>query len=157
MEFIKKHKFWFIGLAVFLVLMILVFLGIKELVYPDESKNLYGERLDGIEEVTVTEEQNTKIKDTLLSTTGVKNVTYHLSGRILNYIISLEDDVAIDVAKTLANKVIEQLSDEQKNYFDIQIFLNAEDKERYPLIGYKHKTSTNFLWSNRNIGEKDEG
>ena len=157
MEFIKKHKFWFIGLAVFLVLMILVFLGIKELVYPDESKNLYGERLDGIEEVTVTEEQNTKIKDTLLSTTGVKNVTYHLSGRILNYIISLEDDVAIDVAKTLANKVIEQLSDEQKNYFDIQIFLNAEDKERYPLIGYKHKTSTNFLWSNRKKKKKDEG
>ena len=105
--------------------MILVFLGIKELVYPDESKNLYGERLDGIEEVTVTEEQNTKIKDTLLSTTGVKNVTYHLSGRILNYIISLEDDVAIDVAKTLANKVIEQLSDEQKNYFDSSFICNC--------------------------------
>lgn len=157
MEFIKRHKFWFIGLAVFLVVVLLVFFAIKELVYPDERKNLYGERLLGIEEVMPTEEQLSKIKENLLAASGVKEVTHHLSGRILNYMISLEDDVAVDVAKTLANKVIEQLNDEQKSYFDIQIFLNAEDQERYPLIGYKHKTSTNFLWSNRNIGEKDEG
>ncbi|MDD2518851.1 MAG: hypothetical protein PHG18_03080, partial [Bacilli bacterium] len=53
MEFIKKHKLKIILVVVFLILIIFAYIGVKELLYPDTRKDLYGSRLDGMEQFNV--------------------------------------------------------------------------------------------------------
>ena len=46
------------------------------------------------------------------------------------------------------NKVIEKLSDKQKKYFDVQIFIKKSSKdEKFPIIGYKHHNKDNITWT----------
>ena len=52
MKFVKNTNLK-LSFAVFLILMISAFIGIKQLLYPDFRKNLYGSRLEGIEEFNV--------------------------------------------------------------------------------------------------------
>ena len=54
MSFIRKNKFVIIAIGVFLILVILAF-QVVNMFFPEEGKALYGNRLDGIEEVKITD------------------------------------------------------------------------------------------------------
>ena len=53
-------------------------------------------------------------------------------------------------AKEAASKVLDKLSKEEKEYYDVQVFLTQEQEESkaYPYIGYKSKTAKGFVWTN---------
>ena len=72
----KKHKGLIIVLGVLLVLGILAGIGIKKLVFPDDNKNKYGDRLDGIENVPVKEETINEMKDAFLKDDKVFGFNY---------------------------------------------------------------------------------
>lgn len=151
MKFIKKHKIALIVTVVIIILLVLMFFGIKNAFFSNVSKSKYGNRLDGIENYQVEQTKIDEIK-TILNETGIVNsVTYDLEGRIMNFIIKVEDEVDLISSRGLADKIAENLSDEIKSYYDIQVFLTCvnEESELYPTIGYKHKTSVGFKW---NIG-----
>jgi hypothetical protein len=151
MKFVKKHKFKLIGAFVFLLLMIFAFIGIKELIYPDTHKDLYGNRLEGIEDVRISQDKLGKIKLSLQSTDDVSNVIYDIKGRIVNFIITVNSDTDLITSKSLADKIMEDFTVEEKNYYDFQVYIiNSKDEESelYPIIGYKHKTSLSFKWTN---------
>lgn len=151
LEFVKKHKVVLIVVAIALVLLILMFFGIKNAFFSNASKGKYGNRLDGIENYKIEDSNINDIK-TMLTETGIVNkVTYDLEGRIINFIIEVQDEVDLVTSRSLADKIAEKFSDEIKSFYDIQVFLTCVNKESelYPTIGYKHKTSGGFKW---NIG-----
>lgn len=150
MEFIKKHKFYIIGGIIFVIIMAFAIYGVCELVLPNSGKNIYGNRLEGIEAVKVSDDTVRRIKQELEDSEKVNTVTYHLSGRILNFSIDVKKDTDLITSVSFADKLLEFLSEEQKKYFDIQVFLVcSEDEEStlYPYIGYKHKNSTGYKWN----------
>ncbi|NLL44243.1 MAG: hypothetical protein GX247_01065 [Mollicutes bacterium] len=150
MEFIKKHKFKLIGLFILVILMLFAFLGIKELIYPNNRISLYGNRLEGIEDVKISDKKLKESKEELLKNKNVEKVSTDIKGRIINYIIEVKPDTDLVTSKSLATKLLEFFSDKEKEYYDFQVFLvtNEEDNELYPMIGYKHKTSVGFVWMN---------
>jgi preprotein translocase subunit SecF len=149
MDFIKKHKYKAFGLFVFLILMFLAFIGLRELIYPDDNKNRYGNRLDGIENVRINNDKLEAARQELLKIDYVAKVKNQIQGRIINFIIEVKPNTDLVSSKSLADKLLEKFSKEEKDYYDFQVFLVTSDdaeSELYPIVGYKHKTSLVFKW-----------
>ena len=149
MKFIKKHKVLLIVIAVILVLLVLMFFGIKKAFFAKAGESKYGNRLDGIESYPIEDTLVDEIKQMLLDNEIVKKAQYDLEGRIINFIIEIDDEVDLITSRSLADKLAEKFSDEIKSFYDIQVYIvsDNEESELYPTIGYKHKTSAVFTWN----------
>lgn len=145
-EFYKKNKKLTIIVGAIVVLLLL-FLLVKGWLFPDFSKSLYGNRLDGIKDVPIEKNQVSTLKTNLTKESFVSNVDYELKGRLVNVEVTLHDGADKAKAKELGNKVLEEFTKEQKEYYDFQLFLTSSDYS-INYIGYKHKTSKEFIWSN---------
>ena len=147
-KFIKNNKLTVITFIICLVFVILVF-AIKLTFFPDEGRAIYGDRLDGIEEVEITSKQEKNIVSKLEEKDEVKSVDTDIKGCILNVIITVNDDVELDPAKALASVITENLEEDQNGYYDIQVFIKKSNEEdtRFPIIGYKHQDKDEFSWS----------
>ena len=147
MKFIKKHKVLLIVTAICLILLVLMFFGIKNAFFANAGNSKYGNRLEGIEKYPI--ENIDEIKKMLLDTEFVNDVKYTLEGRRMDFIIDVNDDVDLITSRSLADKIAEKLSDEIKAFYDIEVFLTSknEESELYPTIGHKHKTSAAFQWN----------
>ena len=148
MKFIKKHKGLIVAVIVFILVFVLFLLVYKSF-FPDEETAIYGGRLEGIEKVEIKKDNKNKIIEAL---NGVsKKTKVRVQGRIIEVSISINDDINRDAAKAEANKILEQLSKEQKEYYDIQVFISkdgkTEDAAQFPIIGYKHHISEGFSWT----------
>ena len=123
MGYIRKHK-----LAVFVMIVYIIVVGFTFFIYKlfigSSGNPVYGDRLDGIENVPITEEQKTKIVDTLKEDKAVLNVTKpYLNGKILKVIITVGDKANVDGSKPFATKVTDILSDEQKKFYDVEVYI----------------------------------
>ena len=141
----KKIKYILIVVSILVVIALLVFLALK-ILFPMKG-NKYGTRLDGIENVPIEENTIQSMKDSIQANPNVSNVEYHLSGRTINIMFTVSE-LALTDAKAISNVVLDNLSDAQKQFYDIQIFIkNSQEVEGFPAIGYRHRTSTKFTWS----------
>ena len=152
-NFIKKHKkSCIIGgilILLFLVFFVIVF------IMPLFSNNKYGDRLEDIETHEVSKNTLNEITDKLKENEGVEKASYHKEGRILNFIVTVKNDTALDKAKAYTNVVTDTLNKKTKNYYDIEFFLTTKEYSHvHPVIGYHHKGAKEFSWSN--VGEQSE-
>lgn len=146
-SFLKNNKFTIIAIVIFLVIVLLL-VQVKNIFFPQKGNALYGNRLKGIEQVEITEKEQTKIKTNLESDSSIKTTTVRVSGKTLEVIITVNDDVSVETAKTFANKVIENCSEEQKAYYDVQVFIKKENGGNdFPIIGYKHYKKDSFTFT----------
>lgn len=150
MDFIKRHKFKLALLILFLIVFVVALYVLIGLLYPDNRKNVYGNRLLGIEKVKLSEQSITEIKDKMEANDFVNNTKYSLNGKLINFIIEVKADTNKNSSKGLVNNILEVFSDEVKKFYDIQVII-IEDKEEstnYPIFAYKHKFEEKFVWTN---------
>ena len=149
MKFVKKH----INLFVFLGVIILIALGVfmvKSLFFPSETTAIYGTRLDGRNKVKITNEKKDNIKNAL--TENTQSVTVRVAGRIIYVVVKGNAELSVETAKSFGGKVLENLTEEEKAYYDIQLLVeNEENAAQFPIIGYKQHTKSDFSW-NRDRG-----
>ena len=147
MSFIRKNKFVIIAIGVFLILVILVF-QVVSVFFPKEGKALYGNRLEGIEKVEITDSKKEQIENSLKEDSITKEANVSVAGKIIEVIVIVQDDTTIDAAKTLSTKVLNSLNENEKNFYDIQVFIKKDtDANNFPIIGYKHHAKENFSWT----------
>ncbi len=152
-DFIKKHKKTCIAAGIFILLLLIFF--IVFFIVPLFGNNKYGDRLDGIEDYKVSNNVVNDIKDAVSENDFVTKVDYHNEGRILNFIVTINGDTALDTAKGVSNDVLDGLSNKLKKYYDVEIFITTEeDSEIYPVIGYHPKGAKEVSWSN--VGDTSE-
>jgi len=149
MKFLKKNKKITIGIILAILLLLAIFF-IVIFILPLFGHNKYGNRLDGMKEVEISSETKNNIIEVLEKTGHFESVDYTLSGKIINIVANVKKDVKAKDAKEAAKKVLEKLSDKEKSYYDVQIFLTQKDVEKstYPYIGYKNKNAKGFVWTN---------
>jgi len=178
-KFLGKYKFILLGGFISLILFVVAIYGILSIL-PDTGESIYGGRLEGIEEHTISDEDFDLVTDLIKENEFVLDVNHNIQGKIINYLVYLEPETDVVLAKALADILLENFSDEQKSFFDMQIFLIVEEEvieeeeieddmdeiieeeeiidegeeiveeeiRIYPKIGYKHRTSVNFVWTN---------
>ena len=147
MSFIRKNKFVIIAIAVFLILVIIAF-QVVNMFFPEEGKALYGDRLEGIEEVELSDKKLSSMSSAIEDDAAVKEASVSVAGKIVEVIITVQDDTTVDTAKGLNAIVLEQLDDDEKEFYDIQIFVKKDtDAADFPIIGYKHHAKDSFSWT----------
>lgn len=150
----KKHKGLFICLAILLVLIILAVIGIKKIVFPDDSVSKYGDRLKDIDNYSISDttfdDMETKFKENEL----VTKFDYKITGRIIKIFITVKEDMDITKSKELSSIILETLDEDIKSYYDILYYVSCDlENDLYPLLGNKNKMSSEFVWTMKNGGE----
>lgn len=147
MKVIKNNKGIFIALGIILLFIIGVLIIIKSF-YP--SGNEYGDRLKGIDKVKFSKNEISELKEKIADRDKVKSATVDIKGRLINIIITVEEDTSLDDMKDYAKEKLELFDEDELKYYDIQFYIKNEkdDVEHYPSMGYKHKTSDDISWSN---------
>ena len=146
-NFIKNNKVTVVAFIICVIFVVLVFV-IKLTFFPNEASAICGDRLDGIEDVEITNNKQKTIEKALEERDEVKNASCDIEGRILNVIITVNDDVELDAAKGLTSSITDNLEDDQKSFYDIQVFISKDnDDTRFPIIGYKHQNKDGFSWT----------
>ena len=135
-----------IVLAIFIILVIGCFVAYNIIFVNNQSK--YGDRLDGIEKVKITDDIKNSIKENIATLEITKNSSVRVSGKIINVTATLNDDIEVGKAKEIADKVLEKLSDDEKAFYDVQVFIKKDtDDEKFPIVGYKHHSRENITWT----------
>ena len=146
-NFIKNNKVTVVAFIICVIFVILVF-AVKLTFFPNEGTAIYGDRLDGIEEVEITDKQQEDIIKSLEDKDEVKEVSCDIKGHTLNVLITVDDDVELDPAKALTSSITDNLEEDQTSYYDIQVFISKDnDDTRFPIIGYKHQNKDGFSWT----------
>lgn len=150
MKFFKKHMKESVFLTVFLVIIftcLITFL----IMWFGGNGDKYGTRLDGIKDVPLSDSYLNEISSEVKDEKIVSKATIDVEGRLVNVIITVNDNTPIDDAKKLSGIVKDNFTEDELAFYDVQIFIvdSGKNKESaYPIIGYKHKTSDVFVWSN---------
>ncbi|MBQ6323545.1 MAG: hypothetical protein IJI22_01795 [Bacilli bacterium] len=142
---IKKN----LSTVIVIIVAVLVLLGIifiKNTFFAGESKAIYGNRLEGRKNVEISKETKNKVKKKLEG--SADSVSVRVAGRIIYINVDAKDEVTLEAAKNLGPAVLEEFSDNEKAYYDIQILIeNMANRKQFPIIGYKHHTKANFSWT----------
>ena len=145
MEFMKKHMSLVI-VAIILVLALVGFLLLKSLFFPNEAKAIYGSRLEGRDKVEISDATKAKIEKKVAASTSIVKV--RIAGRIIYIAMTVVDGVDVGAAKELANSALEELSDSEKSYYDIQAIISSDtNNTQFPIIGYKHHSKAAYTWT----------
>jgi len=147
MDFIKKNKFTIIAIVCFL-LFVIVLVQIKNAFFPDMGRAIYGNRLEGIKEVKITKDELSTVKDTLKKNENVEKVSTIISGKLVNIIITVSEELGLDQAKELANISYKEFTSDEQEFYDFQVFIEKKsDAGDFPIIGYKHHKKEAFSWT----------
>jgi hypothetical protein len=147
MKVIKNNLGIFIALVIILLFIIGSLIIIKSF-YP--SGNEYGDRLKGIEKVSFSKKEITELEDKISDLDRIKKVTVDIKGRLINILITVEEETNLDDIKDYSKEKLELFDEDELKYYDIQFLVKNEkdDVEHYPAIGYKHKSNDDISWSN---------
>lgn len=148
MKFIKKNKFTILVIVIFIVLVTLAAV-VKNMFFINSGQPVYGNRLDGIEDVEITDSQYKDLEKKLKENKSVVAVESNLDGKIINVIVSVKDDTSKKDAKKLADVVVGNFDKKQLAFYDIQMFIKKEDEKQndFPIIGYKYHSKESFSWT----------
>lgn len=141
---LKANKYTTIIFCIFLGLFVIGWI-LYGMVMPSSGKPVYGDRLDDIEDVPVTDENESNLVSSLKDKDIVSSCSVHVSGKIINVIVNVKDGTSISKAKALNTTVLKNLTSEQKKLYDIQLFL-VSDSKGYPVIGYKGASENKFIF-----------
>lgn len=158
MKFIKKHKVTSLIIVIFIILVILLFFAFK-LFFTNSSSPKYGDRLDGIEQVEITDNDIKKIESSIKENKNVTGVSTNISGRTLDITITVVDSLSITDAKAIGQNSFAKLEEKQILYYAIQVFIKKSDvsKNNFPIIGYKQKEIKALAWTkDRKVTTTDE-
>lgn len=154
MKFIKKHKYTLLVIVVFLVLFIFAFIGLKNLLIPDNDIDKYGDRLEGMEKYPISDEVISTIKNTIKETKKANDVKYRLEGKIMMFQIDVVKGTNDKSIETLGDMILSNLSDDLKTFYDVHLIITCnEDEEFIPkmatmstIIIKNDETRKAFIW-----------
>lgn len=150
MNFVKEHKTLLIIVSIILILFIVCFIILYRMFF-SYGDNKYGDRLKNISNLEISNYTVTKIESELSELEKVDSVKYNLNGKLINIIFKVDPSLEKDSAKEYGDKVLEYFTEEEKNNYDIQIFMVASTESEdsgYPIIGYKKALKEAITWSN---------
>ena len=123
MNYIKKHKLTSFVIFVYIILIAFVYF-IYKLFIGSSGLPVYGDRLEGIENVPITDEQINKISEEITKSELVLKVTKpYLKGKILKVVVTVTDKATLAASKELAPLVLGVLDDDQKAFYDVEFFI----------------------------------
>lgn len=149
-----KYKLTIIML-VFIAISVVLFLSFKSFLYPEDSKSVYGDRLDGIENVAITETKINEVVAKINLLEVVERSSIDIYGKIVSIVVETNIKGTETKIKEVFIAILEEFDADIKGYYDFQFFVHNEDL-KYSLIGYKNKTTEGPVYTVSYEVDEDE-
>lgn len=148
MRFVRKNKYTILAIIILIVLVI-VGVYVKNIFVPDEGKASYGSRLEGIKEHKIDNNVLKDIETKLKEDERVLNIENYIHGKIINIIITVNDDMSLIDAKSLANSTIPLFTNNELSFYSLQVYVkkNNASLNNFPIIGYKGTNSSELIFT----------
>ncbi len=151
-RFYKENRVFVILMGIALVCIAIIFGMMVWYIINSNTKDVYGNRLDGIEDVEIDDKMKTDMESSISEMEGVQDVTINLHGKIVYFDIDLVNEATVDEAKNISIKCLDFFEEEYLNFYDLQFIITkskVEDSEDvFPILGYKKASATTITWSN---------
>lgn len=145
-NFIYKYRI-VIALVFLLIIGVFGFITVKQYLYPDDKLTVYGNRLDGIDKVKITDDKKNEIIKMIKEKAGIKDAKIDIQGKIINVSITAsEKENTKEEMQKLCTEILLKFSSEEIKFYDFQFFIKNEDLN-YNMIGYKNKISEEISYS----------
>ena len=129
-NFIKRHKVGIICITILIIVIIAALLLVRSMFLSGTEGTLYGNRLDGIEEVPLDTNTLNSIVDEAKS----------LAAPILSTLSDAEKgfyDIQVIIRSTEEEEATENVEANEDGVGQTTI---------YPIMGYKHRSTADFVW-----------
>ena len=129
-RFYKEHRVFTILMSVVIVCLILIVTVLFQIFYFGNGSDKYGDRLEGIEKVPISESKEADFENNIVATGKVKKCDLTVTGRIIYITMQFEETVELDEAKNVALKSLESFSEDELAFYDFNFTIkkNTSDK-----------------------------
>lgn len=162
---VRKLKKIKIGYVLAGIIILFFAIMIIKLVLPSGTSK-YGDRLDGIEKIKFGDDEKNAIINNLKAHDGVTEAKIDVEGKIIYVIYNVSKEKTVDEARNIGNDSLELVTDEVKNFYDMNYIVTKNDEEgttvvetnpddgttteivkkEFPIMGYKNKKSARIVW-----------
>lgn len=151
LNFVNKHKGLSIVCGLALILFIIVFIILISL-FITTGKGTYGDRLDGIEDVKLSDSFLNEVKTSLEENDNIESANVRLQGKIVYIEFQTKSGVNTDAVKSISDEVLEKFSEDELKFYDFSFIVKwvneTDDGEKTTAIeGYKHHNKTVISWT----------
>lgn len=158
MKFIKRNRCTIILVTLF-ILFLCLGIKIKDILMPDDKKELYGNRLNEIESHKIVKSLYDKIKAELEKNENVELITYREQGKVINFVVTVNEKMSIVDAKKVGDSIVSYFGEDDMDYYTFQIYIKKNDEtlNNFPIIGAKNPLTDNIIWTHdREISKEDD-
>lgn len=161
----KIKKIWnenrvLMVLAIIIIICLIVIVCVSLTYFYGSSESEYGNRLDGINQVKITDKIKNDVISNLESEEAVDSANLVNKGRMIYITLNFKVSTTIDNAKIVAEKVPTLFSEEELAYYDINITITAPasaDSAGFTLMGARNSNgSGTIIWNNLTIKDETE-
>ncbi len=160
----KIKKMWVENRVLFVLFMtvlicLFIILAVVLKYFFGASSSSYGNRLDGINEVEVTDELKNNFIASMKDDALIDDATIKTKGKIIYITLNFKDDVTLEEAQS---KALASLMAFEQNYLDFYDFnytlkRNAtENSEGFLIMGARNVNGSGLVWNNNTEVAKDE-
>lgn len=149
-EFYKRNRVYSILMLVSLVCIISILVGVIVYFIGQTTKDKYGNRLDGIENVQITDNKKSEVENKIKENELVNDVKINIKGKLIYVNITLKTGKHSD-SEAICQSSLENFSEDEKKFYDIQYIVSNEDKnieENFPVMGYIKAGNSIIKWTN---------
>ena len=159
-KFLKEHRIFTMLMAIVVVCLVLIITVLINVFGGfGEDANKYGNRLEGIDKVEITKKRESDFENNIANNEKIKSVDLRAQGKIVYITIQVEPGVMLEEAKSIAQKSLDEFSDEEKAFYDFQFMLkqnSTENSDGFIISGAKNKNSAKPSWNNNRVVETED-
>ena len=155
----QENRVFVILMTIVLICVVIMAICLVNYFYGTKDSSVYGSRLDGIENVEVTNSKLSEIENKIKEDASVETVSIIIKGKLIYTTILFNDTVTLVDAQSKAVQVLDSFSEEEKAFYDFHFMLKqkASDKgEGFNISGAKNVSGTNLVWNNNLEVTKEE-
>lgn len=149
-EFYKRNRVYSILMLISLVCIVSILVGVIVYFIGQTSKDKYGNRLDGIENVQIKKDKISEIENKITENELVSSTNIDIRGKLIYVDIVLKTGKHTD-SEAIVQASLELFTKEEKEFYDIQYIVENSDKEiteNFPVMGYIKAGNSVIKWTN---------
>jgi len=146
---ILKDNVFTIFIIILFIIVMFVLSYMKRIYWDNNNQAAYGDRVEDVKNHVIDDDAIKGIESNIESLEEVSSCVYDLEGRIINLTITINNEVTVEEAKALEDTILENFDEDQLSYYSIQIYFVKEDSklDDFPIMGYKHYSSSEISWT----------
>lgn len=158
-KYLKENKTLAVLLIIAVVCIAISIALLFKYFYFGNGGSKYGTRLEGIENVTISDESKNNTIKNLETTEKVEKASMTINGKRIDIKIVFKSDATLTEAQNIALLSLDNFTEEEKAFYDFEFTIKqeaSETTEGFLLMGAKNVNGTNLVWVNNNSSTSKE-